>query len=153
MAEVPEGAQLSEDGQWWWDGADWQPIAGDQVPDGGGEEGVPAFDFDNNGLRIDPENSPTPSADEPLKAAFAVFNTGTAGGECHVMFYVDDQEIELTWDSQWLEPGESATPDGDGYVPGIPGQTEGRHKFEAFANPPGQAGGLASNEIDIGAAE
>ncbi|GAB1514251.1 hypothetical protein [Actinophytocola sp. KF-1] len=26
---VPEGAQLSEDGKYWWDGADWQP-----VPDG-----------------------------------------------------------------------------------------------------------------------
>ncbi|MFI7674428.1 hypothetical protein [Actinophytocola sp. NPDC049390] len=26
---VPEGAQLSEDGRYWWDGADWQP-----VPDG-----------------------------------------------------------------------------------------------------------------------
>jgi hypothetical protein len=29
---VPQGAQLSEDGRFWWDGADWQP-----VPDGDGE--------------------------------------------------------------------------------------------------------------------
>ncbi|MGB3445026.1 MAG: hypothetical protein WBA97_40340 [Actinophytocola sp.] len=27
---VPDGAQLSEDGKYWWDGADWQP-----VPEGG----------------------------------------------------------------------------------------------------------------------
>lgn len=27
---VPDGAQLSEDGKYWWDGGDWQP-----VPDGG----------------------------------------------------------------------------------------------------------------------
>lgn len=27
MAEVPEGAQLSDDGQWWWDGQDWQPVS------------------------------------------------------------------------------------------------------------------------------
>lgn len=26
MNAVPEGAQLSEDGQWWWDGADWQAV-------------------------------------------------------------------------------------------------------------------------------
>jgi hypothetical protein len=43
MTEVPEGAQLSEDGQWWWDGQDWQP-----APQGGDraaarvEQGMPA---------------------------------------------------------------------------------------------------------------
>jgi hypothetical protein len=26
MTEVPEGAQLSDDGQWWWDGQDWRPV-------------------------------------------------------------------------------------------------------------------------------
>lgn len=26
MSEVPEGAQLSEDGFWWWDGQEWQPV-------------------------------------------------------------------------------------------------------------------------------
>jgi hypothetical protein len=26
MANVPEGAQLSEDGRWWWDGQQWQPV-------------------------------------------------------------------------------------------------------------------------------
>lgn len=26
MAEQPADATLSEDGQWWWDGADWQPV-------------------------------------------------------------------------------------------------------------------------------
>jgi hypothetical protein len=26
MTEAPEGAQLSDDGQWWWDGQDWQPV-------------------------------------------------------------------------------------------------------------------------------
>jgi hypothetical protein len=31
MAEQPADAQLSEDGQWWWDGADWQPVAGPQA--------------------------------------------------------------------------------------------------------------------------
>ena len=27
MPEQPADAPLSEDGQWWWDGADWQPVA------------------------------------------------------------------------------------------------------------------------------
>jgi len=26
MTMMPEGAQLSEDGNYWWDGADWQPV-------------------------------------------------------------------------------------------------------------------------------
>jgi len=32
MSNVPEGAQRSEDGYWWWDGQQWQPT----------EEGVAA---------------------------------------------------------------------------------------------------------------
>jgi hypothetical protein len=32
-AAVPEGAQLSEDGSYWWDGSDWQPVP--QGPDEG----------------------------------------------------------------------------------------------------------------------
>ena len=30
MSNVPEGAQLSDDGQWWWDTEheQWQPIEG-----------------------------------------------------------------------------------------------------------------------------
>lgn len=26
MSNVPEGAQLSDDGQWWWDGENWQLV-------------------------------------------------------------------------------------------------------------------------------
>lgn len=29
MSEIPDDAQRSEDGQWWWDGAAWQPVEGD----------------------------------------------------------------------------------------------------------------------------
>jgi hypothetical protein len=38
MAEVPEGAQLSDDGQWWWDGADWQPVPQEGGAEAGGTE-------------------------------------------------------------------------------------------------------------------
>lgn len=27
MSSAPEGAQLSDDGQWWWDGEAWQPVS------------------------------------------------------------------------------------------------------------------------------
>ncbi|TDV40387.1 hypothetical protein [Actinophytocola oryzae] len=33
---VPDGAQLSEDGKYWWDGSDWQPVP----EDGGGSTEV-----------------------------------------------------------------------------------------------------------------
>jgi hypothetical protein len=36
MTEVPEGAQRSDDGQWWWDGQDWQPVPQDNAA--GGQE-------------------------------------------------------------------------------------------------------------------
>ena len=49
MTEAPEGAQLSDDGQWWWDGQDWQPVPQGDVPQSGDdrtaarvEQGMPA---------------------------------------------------------------------------------------------------------------
>jgi hypothetical protein len=156
MSNVPEGAQLSEDGQWWWDGSNWQPVEG-QGGDGGGgqgDAGAAVFDFDGTGIRIDPENSPVASAGEPLKAGFAVCNTGTAAGQCTVRIYIDGQDSGVTWQSPWLEPGQCTAPDGDGYVHGLPGQTEGRHDFEGYADPPGPGGGSSGvNNIDVGPAE
>lgn len=159
MAEMPEGAQLSEDGQWWWDGSQWQPVAegqGGAQPggEGGGQDaGTPAFDFDMSGVRIDPENSPVPSAGEALKAGFAVCNVGTAAGSAHVTITIDGQDSGVTWDSPEVRPGDCATPDGDGYVHGLPGQSEGSHTFVANVTPAGPNGGSTSNTIDVGSAE
>ena len=33
---VPEGAQLSDDGNYWWDGSDWQPTGKAEAGNGGG---------------------------------------------------------------------------------------------------------------------
>jgi hypothetical protein len=175
MSDMPEGAQLSEDGQWWWDGSEWQPVPGEGGEGGGGGEGHPdaeypeggrdgegdggeggeaLFDFDGTGIRIDSENSPVPSDGEELKAGFAVCNTGTAAGSCVVTVYVDGQDVGVTWQSPWLEPGQCSAPDGDGYVHGIPGQSEGTHDFEGFADPPGPGGGSSGvNQRDIGPPE
>lgn len=32
MTDIPQAAARSEDGQWWWDGAQWQPVAGAAAP-------------------------------------------------------------------------------------------------------------------------
>jgi hypothetical protein len=36
---VPEGAQLSEDGNYWWDGAEWQSVPSGDAGGGGGGGG------------------------------------------------------------------------------------------------------------------
>jgi hypothetical protein len=35
MSNVPEGAQLSDDGHWWWDGSQWQAVSQDGDAAGG----------------------------------------------------------------------------------------------------------------------
>jgi len=144
---MPDNAQLSEDGQWWWDetAQEWQPVEAQQQV-----AGEPGFDFDENGLRIDAENGGVPSEGDELKAAFYLCNTGTAGGTAHVVIQVDGQD-SVEWDSPWLEPGECAAPDGDGYVHGIPPQSGGTHEFEGIADPPGtyNNGRSGVNKVDL----
>jgi hypothetical protein len=156
VSNVPEGAQLSEDGQWWWDGSEWQQVeggGGGGTSGGGSDAGTAGFDFQTGGLRIDAENSPVPTAKEALKAGFGVCNTGTAAGSCTVTIYIDNQDSGVYWTSPQLEPGQCAAPDGDGYVHGLPAQSEGDHTFEAVANPAGQGGGSSGpNTVKIGSA-
>ena len=43
MAPVPEGAQRSEDGHYWWDGTAWQEVPADEkVPSATGADGAAA---------------------------------------------------------------------------------------------------------------
>ena len=72
--------------------------------------------------------------------------------EPHVVLWIDGQDQNIAWDSPELQPGQCTAPN-DGYIHDIPGQTEGRHKFEVFADPPGPYGGWTSNEIDVGPPE
>jgi hypothetical protein len=32
MIQIPSDAQRSEDGQWWWDGSQWQPVPATEMP-------------------------------------------------------------------------------------------------------------------------
>ena len=43
MSNVPDGAQLSDDGQYWWDGNQWQPVdqGSSDAPSGGPGGDVP----------------------------------------------------------------------------------------------------------------
>jgi len=47
MSNVPEGAQVSDDGQWWWDGENWKAVEGGATSDssssagGGSQTGEP----------------------------------------------------------------------------------------------------------------
>ena len=50
---VPEGAQLSDDGNYWWDGADWQPTGQAQQESGNG--GGIADALAQQGIAIAPE--------------------------------------------------------------------------------------------------
>jgi hypothetical protein len=52
---VPEGAQLSDDGNYWWDGTDWQPT-GNTGEDGGSAAGGGLADaLAQQGIAIAPE--------------------------------------------------------------------------------------------------
>ncbi len=149
MTTVPEGAQLSEDGRWWWDGNDWQ-----QVPsDGGAHEATAAFAFDNNGLLVSPDDTDNPDDhvilhhDAGTKVSFAIWNVGTVAGSATVTIYVDDQEVQ-TWQSGEILPNQNAAPN-DGYVRGCGRYPEGRHVFRAIVRP-GQAGhDDTTNEVDV----
>ena len=162
MSNVPEGAQISDDGQWWWDGNDWQQIL-DSVddtlpPDDGISSGdepqaepEAIFDFDVGGIRIDAEDSPVPSAGEELKVAFGYCNVGNADGAPTLILRIDDVDQDIDWDAPWCEAQTCRPPDGDGYVHGIAPLDEGDHFFEAWLEPGGE-NSYTSNNIHIGSA-
>ncbi|MGA8014300.1 MAG: hypothetical protein WCB85_00080 [Candidatus Dormiibacterota bacterium] len=64
MSQVPSGAQLSPDGQWWWDGAQWQPAAEPGESGPGAATGRPAMTApgDTSGTVGTPGAATTPHA-------------------------------------------------------------------------------------------
>ncbi|HEX9258127.1 MAG TPA: hypothetical protein VF855_01220 [Acidimicrobiales bacterium] len=159
MSNVPEGAPMSDDGQYWWDEESgvWISVnvdGGSTGSDGGSGDGPQgSARFAIRDLRIDPVNSPTPSANEELKAGFQICNVGEVEGEADVAIYVDGTDTGATWHSASVPSGQCATPDGDGYVAGIPGQSEGEHKFEAWVFPGEPDYDSTSNTLNVGSPE
>jgi hypothetical protein len=64
MSNAPDGAQLSEDGQWWWDGTQWQAVDGTAQSSGGDASGgqtqsTQHDDPNNRQVAFDPSDFPT----------------------------------------------------------------------------------------------
>jgi hypothetical protein len=78
---VPDGAQLSEDGKYWWDGADWQP-----VPEGGDEQSTEVGQLSDDG-----QWKWDGSQWQPVDGA-----DGSAGGDSGLVDALAAQGIEIS---------------------------------------------------------
>jgi|tagenome__1003787_1003787.scaffolds.fasta_scaffold20765418_2 hypothetical protein len=148
---MPAGAQMSEDGQWWWDEtnqqwqavqpgeADGQGLGGDA---GAGQAGAAAFSFALGGVVnqigvSDEAGDPVPAADRDTKVSVTIFNVGTAAGSATVTVTVDGNDVQ-TWPSEMVQPGDQAMP-GDGFIHNCGAYPAGSHDFAARVEP-GQQG-------------
>jgi len=150
MTNVPAGAQLSEHGDFWWDGNDWQPV---HAGEGGRAQPTAEFAFDTNGVWVDPDDTDNPENHAILhheagtQVSFLVWNLGQGTGIATVTVYVDDQEVQ-TWTSGEVPPGDSATPD-QGFVYGCGRYAAGRHVFRVLVTPGHAGNDSTTNEVDI----
>ncbi len=154
MTDTPQDAPRSEDGQWWWDGAQWQPVTGaggsQQGGQGGGGGGAAEFAFDNNGLIVQVDQSDNPDNHVVLnenagtEAVFTVCNTGSAQGTATVTIYVDDQQVQ-TWTSGAIEAGQCQGAN----VSGCGRHAAGSHTFRAIVTPGHAGNDDVSNSVDI----
>ena len=167
QAATPASGQLSDDGQWQWDGTQWQPAqsgnqnalaTGGSPGSGGtqggggtqGDAGAAEFGFDNNGLIVQVDQSDNPdnhvvlNANAGTEAVFTVCNMGTASGTATVTIYVDDQQVQ-TWTSGDIAAGqcEGANVSGCGRHPA------GSHAFRAVVTPGHSGNDEATNNVDI----
>jgi hypothetical protein len=111
MTQVPSGAQLSDDGQWWWDGTQWQPVPA------GGETAT-------QGGTGDPASGAASTAAAPASTAASDPGTGSGTTEATGQLSEDGQ---WRWDgTQWqpVQPAAGSTPaSGSGADPNAAQQT------------------------------
>jgi hypothetical protein len=156
---MPEGAQVSDDGHYFWDEKInvWKPVVPGQGDGGTGQDQATAeFIFDTNGIWVDPDDTDNPDNhavlhhDAGTQLSFIVWNVGAGNGSPEVDIYVDDQ-IVATWRTTTeVPPNQSIGPDGDGFVHGLGRHPAGRHVFRATVAPGHSGGGDdTTNEVDI----
>jgi hypothetical protein len=154
---MPEGAHVSEDGNYWWDGANWQPTASGAAANAGADAGAATaeFIFDTNGVWVEPDSADNPDNhvvlhhDAGTQVSFLVWNVGAGKGAATVTIYVDDQQVQ-TWTSGEVGPNQSAGIDGDGFVHGCGRHATGSHVFRAIVTPGHTGGGDdTTNTVDI----
>lgn len=108
-AQMPEGAALSEDGHWWWDGAQWQPVSE-------GHSGAPASEaptelaglLDDHGVHAGVSADSGPSLDPDARYGnyilrslltigdlYGELRNGEANGLLRKVAAADDQDKEL----------------------------------------------------------
>jgi hypothetical protein len=153
VTDIPADAQRSNDGQWWWDGTQWQPVSGGGGGGqaGGGGEGKAEFGFDWNGLGVQVDQGDNPDHHVNLhvnagtEVMFTVCNTGTVAGTATVTISVDDQQVQ-TWTSGNITAGQCAGTN----VSGCGRQSAGSRKFSAVVTPGHSGSDTATNTVDIG---
>jgi hypothetical protein len=97
---IPDGAQLSDDGQWWWDGAAWQPAqtggngtaaAASAIAAAARESG---FTMGQTFVIVDDDDNPdhheTLHHDAGIVVSFDVLDDAGVGGEAAVSVFVDN---------------------------------------------------------------
>jgi hypothetical protein len=162
VTDIPQDAPRSEDGQWWWDGAQWQPVTdagqgqqqGGQPGGGGGtpgDAGAAEFGFDNNGLIVQVDQSDNPDnhvvlhVDAGTEAVFTVCNMGPAQGTATVTIHVDDQQVQ-TWTSGTVAAGQCEGAN----VSGCGRYGAGSHTVRAIVTPGHPGNDDTTNTVDIG---
>lgn len=79
MTQVPQGAQISDDGNWWWDGSQWQPMpqaGGDQTGPAGGQQPAIHEALTSMGVSADASTVGDPQATAGVAATLAQWYGG-----------------------------------------------------------------------------
>jgi hypothetical protein len=93
MTTIPADAPRSDDGQWWWDGSQWQPVAGDGQAEGSAVDAAPAPSEAE--LRAVGDTGPEAAENVPerLQSYFVDGDPGQSGGSGEVGAVLDDSQF------------------------------------------------------------
>lgn len=97
MSNVPEGAQVSDDGQWWWDGQAWQPVTPASESGGaesGGAESGAAAGADDRAAAREAEGLPASLDDVTAEQREKYIGEPTMAAYVEVQNEVDVPEIQ-----------------------------------------------------------